>query len=458
MKKCYRLAMMAMLCLPIISRAQCITAPAPPLPCTGTEPLVLPDETLNAGTTKWYYGSATTYNSLTLSGGTLIVCGDLTIDKFYIDSGTIYVRPGARFVVAAGIGSGIILRGNTAIYNFGTCEILRNVSLESGWSGPDKPNVVVNATTSSVFRMSSQYLVINNPHSWFVNNGDAEFWGTIQDPLSLPGSICLGDGSTTNMAVLINKVNNGYTVPEGSACLRVRQYSQFYGALTAQAGLRVCLGSGHSTDMGCTPWGCTPNNWGAATLLTNCSSCAAFAVLEVRISGEKVTVQPGGKHDIRWRMENAIAGGRFRILRSFDETVFQAIDSFTITSSNQSHFSITDKAPASGMNYYMIQYIHPEQGHVANSKTLKILSEYNSSILVYPVPFRDQLTIQYSPDNTPDQVLLTDITGRNIRIVWYRLPQAGQIRVQVLEPLSGDMYLIHMRTPQSTISKTLLRN
>ena len=44
-----------------------------------------------------YYGATTTHNMLTLKGGTLIVCGNLTIDKFYMDSGKIYVRLGRRF-------------------------------------------------------------------------------------------------------------------------------------------------------------------------------------------------------------------------------------------------------------------------------------------------------------------------------------------------------------------------
>lgn len=59
--------------------SQCLIAPSPP-DCTGTEALLVDDETLNTGTTKWYYGGAVTMNSLTLNGGTLIVCGDLTID------------------------------------------------------------------------------------------------------------------------------------------------------------------------------------------------------------------------------------------------------------------------------------------------------------------------------------------------------------------------------------------
>lgn len=456
MKKRYRLVLWALLLFPLFATSQCFTAPTPP-PCDGSEPSVTDNETLNSGDKKWYYGPPAVYNSLALNGGTLIVCTDLTIDKFYMETGTIYVLPGARFIVGSGIGSGIQLKGDCAIYNFGHTEILRNVTLEGGVADAAHPNLIINATPSSVFRMPSQYLVISNPDSWFVNNGSAEFWGTIQESWASPGSICAGDGSIINMSVLINKVNNGYTVPEGASCLRVRQYSQFYGVLSAESGLKVCLDMGHNSDNSCAPFGCTPNNWGASTVLTACADCAAFAVLEVRFYEERVIALSNKTHELSWKLENAAPGSKLRVLRSTDGKNFTAIDSITIQP-NQSLFSTIDKAPAPGTNYYMIQYFHAASGHVASSKMAKIRSDFGSSLLVYPVPFNDYFNIQYNPDDAPDQVMLTDITGRSIRIAWYKLPQAGIIRVQILEPIAGDLYLVHVRTPRAVTSKTIFRH
>ena len=116
-------------------QAQCISAPSPP-DCNGTESLVTDNETINAGVDRWFYGAAATFGSLTMNGGTLTVCGDLTIDRFYMDSGTIYVRPGARFVIGSGIGAGLILKGHSYLYNYGTFEIQRNLSLDNGWASP----------------------------------------------------------------------------------------------------------------------------------------------------------------------------------------------------------------------------------------------------------------------------------------------------------------------------------
>jgi hypothetical protein len=260
--------------------AQCRT-PLPFTTCTGTEPLVIADEIITQGITKWYYGSTVTMNSLTLRGGTLIVCGDLTIDKFYMDSGQIIVNPSARFVIGSGIGSGLMLQGNCSISNYGTLECYRNLSLENGWASAAKPNVVINATVASVFKMPNQYFVINNANSWFVNNGTAQFWGLIVDAQASPGSVCLNT-SRMQMAILINKVANAYRVNSGNACVYVHQLSQFFGVLTSSPNLFACMAASHTSDAGCIPFGCQPNNWGAAQLFTSCNTCASLDVLPLR--------------------------------------------------------------------------------------------------------------------------------------------------------------------------------
>ncbi|MES1220455.1 MAG: hypothetical protein ABUT20_33445, partial [Bacteroidota bacterium] len=258
------------------SYSQCL-APLPAPACSGTEPLALDGDIISGGTTKWYYGSALTMNSLTVDGGTLVVCGNLTVDKFYMNTGKVFIRPGGRFVIGSGIGAGLQFKGDCAIYNYGTCEIQRNLTLENN-AAAATPNIVYNALSTSVFLMSNQYFVISNAYSKFINNGRAEFWGIITDNQASAASTCLGNGSTTKMAILINKVANSYTVPNGNACVHVFQQSEFYGQLTSSPNLLACLGSSHTSSTSCIPFGCHPNYWGAAQVITNCSGCAAVMI------------------------------------------------------------------------------------------------------------------------------------------------------------------------------------
>jgi hypothetical protein len=438
------------------SFSQCATAPPVPPDCTGTEPLVTDGEELHNSTTKWFYGATTMFSTLSLKGGTLVVCGDLSIDKFYMDSGTIYVLPGARFVITSGIGSGLIFTGGCYIYNYGTCEIQRNLSLVNNAS-VSNPNLLINATTSSVFKMSNQYLVINNAHSWFVNRGTAEFWGIIHDPLASAGSVCLGNGSSTQMAVLINKVANSYSVPTGNACLYVRQFSQFYGQLTNNTGLLACLGNSHTSDSGCIPWGCQPNNWGSAQVFTSCNSCSALLALSVHFTSFTNSITADYSNQLNWEMNTAVPTGMFRILRSADGSRFSVIDSFEKKESSISKFTRIDKNPLPGNNHYMIKYTN-SNGYSINSKIVHTYTEPKNGFSIFPVPFDKKFIVRYAPGMRPEKIIITDISGRNIKIHYNIKESSQQVEIILADKVEAGIYIIHMVNNQKYTAQTIIKN
>jgi hypothetical protein len=452
MRKATIIFLLLLFCRSVISFSQCRSVPPPP-DCNGTEPLVLDNETINKGSGKWYYGSTAVFNSLTLNGGTLVVCGDLTIDKFYMDSGTVYVRPGARFVIGSGIGAGLVLKGNSSIYNYGTCEVQRNLSLDNGYATAATPNIVINATSSAVFKMSNQYFVINNAYSWFVNNGSAEFWGIITDQQSSAGSVCLGQGSSTRMAVLINKIADSYRVPVASACLNVHQFSQFNNKLTNDPGLSVCLGSGHNSSSGC--GGCPANNWGAAQVFTNCMGCGSLTVLGVQFTSLTALHRFDGGTRLSWQFAPVTKNAVFKIQRSADGKNYQTVDSFIVIDESASLFNTIDKTPASGNNYYMIKYINPVTGIATSSKSVKVFSENVNGFTMFPIPFGDKFFI--SDVNRAEQIILTDLAGRNILIRYLPKPGAKLIEIDVLDKILPGIYIIHIRTDKSVMAKTIFK-
>lgn len=301
-----------LLSFPVTLFSQCLVTP-PLEDCNGTEPLLVNNETLVVGAKKWFYGAAATYNSITLRGGTLVVCGNLTFTNFTMDSGTIVIRPGAWLRI--GGGAGIILRGNSYIYNHGTFECISNLSLDPTWATPAKPNVVINATATSFFKMSNQYFVINNTNSFFVNRGRAEFWGIITDYGAGINSVCLGRFSEIRMAVLYNNRKDTYIAPEGAACVNVFQYSQFRDTLTHSHNVNICLSSGHNSD----PCGgtCRPNAWGTPHIFNFCDACSGITLLRKDTTRHSsttfaantdvdVSISPNpfyGQLTIRWRDE-----------------------------------------------------------------------------------------------------------------------------------------------------------
>lgn len=267
------------------SFSQCKTAP-PLEACLGTEPTVTNNETLLNGTKKWYYGATATFSQLTMRGGTLIVCTDLTINVLNMDSGTIVVRPGAK--LTAGASSGMIWRGGCALYNYGRLEITSNLSFEGPYATAARPNILMNVTAASSSR-AFNYLVINNPFSFFVNNGLAEVHGVITDNNAVVGSVCLGRTSQLKQTVLINKVKDAYTAPYGYACVSVYQLSQFADTLTDHPHVLVCLSASHTSATGGSN---KPNAWGAANVFQNCNSCAEMTLLAVQNTSTKPPASP----------------------------------------------------------------------------------------------------------------------------------------------------------------------
>src|SRR5690606_23300253 len=76
----------------------------------------------------------------------------------------------------------------------------------------------------------------------------------------------------------------------------------------------------------------------------------------------------------------------------------------------------TDKNPLTGNNYYMIRYSNQNSGFELSSKTVKIFTEDFTGLKVYPMPFENTFYVSYGSDTGPEKIILTDITGRNIRI------------------------------------------
>jgi hypothetical protein len=393
--------------------SQCLTAPA--VACNSTGPLATDGEILNAGTSKWYYGAVTTFNSYTLQGGTLIVCGNLTIDKFFMDSGKIFVQPGGRLVIGSGIGSGLPLKGNCFLYNYGTLEIQRNLSLENGWATAAKPNVVINAIPAAIFKMNNQYFVINNANSWFVNKGKAYFHGIITDPQSVANSVCLGKGSETVMTVLYNKVKNTYFAPEPFACVSVSEFSQVWDTLTtANPYIHLCLGPTHRLDSSCRPFGCKPS-WGMADIFRGCTACNTIQVLSNNFISFTADEFNGGNM-LHWQMENTnTANGIFNIESAADGYHFQTIHVLDAGQDNNTkNYSYSVSSLFTEQAYYRVKYTDTISKLITYSPTIKLKRKQFAAIAVYPNPFTDQLQVSLAGEYTSVTAVVANMYGKVI--------------------------------------------
>ena len=412
--------------------AQCPTLP--PIPaCDASGVQLTANEIVGPAQTRYYSGSSGYLSYVKLRGGTIIVCGSLTLNELTIDSGQVIVLPFASLTVSNA--SGLILRGNATIVNWGVFQSLGNLVMDHGGDAAH-PSIAINAHRNSVWKMANQYFVINNPYGFFLNNGTADFHGIITDPAAAKNSICLGQNSQINMIVLYNKARHTYTVNGSNACVRVHQYSQLTDTLTATPALQVCLGSGHSSD-NC--GSCRPNAWGMAQVTPGCSSCMTLLnVLASRFLSISATAQPNHNR-IDWKTAGAETAGTFHLERSSDGTSFTAVDS--IFQTGETAYSLSDRSPKSGVTYYRIRARN--SGGISYSAVASV-QRATPVAEVYPNPFLQSFTVMTGRVTGELLVEVRDVYGREVRDVQV---SAGEYGLQVrLSGAASGTYFVRVKT------------
>lgn len=413
-----------------IVKSQCLTAPVFPV-CTGTEPLVAASDNIGISETKYFYGSAATLSNVKLSGGTLVVCGDLTLTELAFDSGVIFIQPTA--ILTVNNSSGLITKGNTSVYNCGSFQCLGNYVMDGTYATASQPNVFINVSLTSKLKMQNQYFVINNPNSKFINNGMADFHGLITDPQAATDCVCLGSKSQTRMTVLYNKAKYPYTA-SGPACVSVNQFSQFYDTLTTNPNINFCLASTHKTDSSCIAWGCKPNAWGGGQVATNCSDCSTILTALLIFFKKLEATAYSNYNQISWQTD--VSGQKkFHVLRSNDGNIFSTIDS--VESGNKTSYAFRDFSFQNNC-YYKIVTIY---GYKKISSNVIEVKRKELTDHVFPNPFKDYVVIPLRAEQKKIfSIKIMDAFGRKINS--YRMVTGNESTTLYLEKTSRGIYLI----------------
>ena len=212
--------------------------------------------TINTGQTFWY-SSTGTFANITLNGGILRVCGNLTLSNITFTSGSIFIEPGGTLTISAG--GAFNLNGNCNIINRGTINLSRNTTLQNA------NNLLANATSSAVWNQNAN-LVINNNASRFVNLGTATINNlTLQNSTNIT-QVCLGPASTLALASISNSSTNAVSTSGGPSCIRYTGSAALNNNFTSSSDLNICRATG-STVSG-------TGTWGSAIVSLNCSSCS----------------------------------------------------------------------------------------------------------------------------------------------------------------------------------------
>lgn len=148
----------------------------------------------------------------------------------------------------------------------------------------------------------------------------------------------------------------------------------------------------------------------------------------------------GAYNRVDWSTATEQAGDYMEVERSTDALNFVRIATVPGTSLSGANYSLTDKEPAGGMNYYRLKL--PAAG--GKSTYSKTVSAYvkggNFTVSVFPNPARASVTVRAGGKTKGTAVLrISDVSGKVLR----QAVMNGSETVISLEGLAAGYYLLH---------------
>ncbi len=355
-------------------QAQCRVQPAAGT-CSGGNGQLVNNGNINSGQTYWYAGNGS-INAVNINGGTLRVCGQLTLGNMNLNGGNIFVEAGGSLTINGGGTSN--LNGNCVISNRGELTINKTVVMQNA------NNAIFNGVGATLNMNGGAYrLDINSSTSIFVNEGTANIHTLLVQGSASGTAVCLGANSCTNLTNLTNNLTNSFNAPDGPAAVSIKGNALLNNPLTNNETVVICKATGGTTSGGA--------SFGSAMVVNNCASCdaAVFAPLPIELlffNGKPEKESIG----LSWATATELNNDYFSIEKSTDGirwTVLENIQGAGNSTMNL-QYTFEDKTPEAGIQYYRLKQTDFD-GTFTYSVAIAINFEGSTianSIAIYPNP------------------------------------------------------------------------
>jgi len=403
--------------------SQCTTCPSPPA-CSGENGAVYNNANINSGETYWYTGSGDNYN-INFGGGTLIVCGDLTIGNMNFNGeSTIYITSSGNLTVNSNINM-----SGANIYNYGTLNV-GDVNIQGSNSH------FINCNTNSSLTASN--ISVQSSDNSFVNYGNANI-----DFLKIQGTayankVCLEINSCTNLTNFENNCTNSVNAPSGDASLSYTNNAHLNNDVSSTSSVIVCKATGATTSASAT--------FGSATVLENCSSCSE--ALPVKLLNFNAKAK-NNKVVLDWTTSSEINNDFFLIERSSNAINFEQIGNIdgAGNSSKPINYKFYDTKPYKKQSYYRLKQID-FNGTYSYSSIKSVYLESISIINIYPNPANNKANIIIgSPNDIKVKIQVYNTLGQTV-INFSKEFKAGVTTLNLnTSLLSEGTYLFRVKTP-----------
>ena len=418
-----------------VSYSQCSTCPSPPA-CSGGNGAVYNNANINSGDTYWYNGSGDNYN-INFGGGTLIVCGDLTIGNMNFNgASTIYITSTGSLTVNSNINM-----DGANIYNYGTLNV-GDVNIQGSNSHFINYDANSTLTASNISAQSSD--------NSFVNYGNATI-----DFLKIQGTtyankVCLEINSCTNLTDFENNCTNSVNAPSGDASLGYTGNAHLNNDVSSTSNVIICKATGATTSAGAT--------FGSATVLEDCSGCSEALPIEL-LSFKATPVKD--EIILNWTTSTEINNDIFMVERSSNAIIFEQIGSVdgAGNSSEPLNYKFCDNNPYSKQSYYRLKQIDFD-GTYSYSSIRSVYLEPINIINIYPNPANNEANIIIG---TPNNINVTIEIYNSLGQTAINFSKKLEIGVTTItlntSSLSEGAYMFRIITPENEkIEKTFVVN
>ncbi|MDZ4679676.1 MAG: T9SS type A sorting domain-containing protein [Saprospiraceae bacterium] len=357
-------------------QAQCSTQPAAGI-CSGGNGQLTNNGNINSGQTYWYAGNGS-FSAVNINGGTLRVCGQLTLSNINFSTGNIFIEAGGSLTINGG--GSLNMNGNSVISNRGQLTINRTVVIQNA------NNAIFNDAGATLNMNAGAYrLDINSSTSIFVNNGTSNIHTLIVQSSASGTAVCLGLNSCTNLTNLTNNLTNSFNAPDGSAVVSIRGNALLNNPLANNEAVVVCRATASTTSGGA--------SFGSATVINNCSSCSEVVLapvlpIELLFFNGKQEKESIG---LSWATATELDNDYFSIEKSTDGNLWTVLENIQGAGNSTANlqYIFVDYAPKAGIQYYRLKQTDFD-GTFTYSAAIAITFEGSTnggnSISVYPNP------------------------------------------------------------------------
>lgn len=383
------------------SFSQCLPAAPAVNICGGGNGAAGNGQNIGLGQTYWFSGGPTTFGSgVNLNGGTLRVCGNLTMSSISFNSGRIIIESGGSLTL--NVGGNVDLNGNCTITNRGFFSI--NHSLQMQGSN----NRIWNDASTAIFNVHGT-LKFNSTSSKLINKGTVNADDIYIESTALAGAICLEDGAIVSTATLTNNFTGSIAYAgtgASPACVSVSTSALRNNNVASSTLIDICAHTGISYTGSA--------GWGTATVTNNCTSSCIALLADELISFTASAVN--GKNRLQWIMaDNSPASAVFYVEASGDGIHFHTIGSMH-GAAGKSIYTFYDEEQTNTNLYYRLQQIVPGGGS-GYSPIISVRAAKQASLQVFPNPIHAGGTITFivdAPASTLARVSLIDVNGRTM--------------------------------------------